>query len=571
MDELLSAETKNFQSIMSESRRLKIPQYQRDYSWNEEQWEELWNDILKGKKNKNKHYMGAMVFISRRDNILEIVDGQQRLTTIAIIIHSVIKLINELVIRDIEKSENSERINIIRSYIGKKSSKDLIWENKLELNEENNKFYNTYIMNFEQSEQLPLKISSSNKLLLNCQNYFYNKILEYANIKDLTKITQNKLYKIMELVEYIVENLIFVKIVATSELSAYTIFETLNDRGIDLSITDLLKNYLLSLFGRKQEQKFAKNRWDGIVQKVELKNFPMFLRYYWMIENKALKKDELFRAIREKIKDRKTALEFLKELDEYADIFSALQDETSFYWNDKNNLKSIVCYLHILKVKQCYPLLMVTLSKIDRKYRANIFKACENVLFRYLTICGKNPNALEDVFNKICNKINNGEIKNYKSIKNELKNIYVKDEEFFNDFIIKSINTKGNQRIAKYILIKINTSLSADKIDININDNNLTLEHILPENPNEEWKKIFNEDEMAEYTYRLGNLTMLSQKRNQSIANAEFSNKIEVYEESDITLTKNIANYYRNKGWNIDSINNRQKYMGKIAKEIWKI
>ncbi len=571
MDELLSAETKNFQSIMSESRRLKIPQYQRDYSWNEEQWEELWNDILKGKKNKNKHYMGAMVFISRRDNILEIVDGQQRLTTIAIIIHSVIKLINELVIRDIEKSENSERINIIRSYIGKKSSKDLIWENKLELNEENNKFYNTYIMNFEQSEQLPLKISSSNKLLLNCQNYFYNKILEYANIKDLTKITQNKLYKIMELVEYIVENLIFVKIVATSELSAYTIFETLNDRGIDLSITDLLKNYLLSLFGRKQEQKFAKNRWDGIVQKVELKNFPMFLRYYWMIENKALKKDELFRAIREKIKDRKTALEFLKELDKYADIFSALQDETSFYWNDKNNLKSIVCYLHILKVKQCYPLLMVTLSKMDRKYRANIFKACENVLFRYLTICGKNPNALEDVFNKICNKINNGEIKNYKSIKNELKNIYVKDEEFFNDFIIKSINTKGNQRIAKYILIKINTSLSADKIDININDNNLTLEHILPENPNEEWKKIFNEDEMAEYTYRLGNLTMLSQKRNQSIANAEFSNKIEVYEESDITLTKNIANYYRNKGWNIDSINNRQKYMGKIAKEIWKI
>ena len=541
------------------------PDYQRDYIMDEKKASKLIESVLL------QIPIPTVYLCEESDGTLSIIDGQQRLTTIAIIIHSVIKLINELVIRDIEKSENSERINIIRSYIGKKSSKDLIWENKLELNEENNKFYNTYIMNFEQSEQLPLKILSSNKLLLNCQNYFYNKILEYANIKDLTKITQNKLYKIMELVEYIVENLIFVKIVATSELSAYTIFETLNDRGIDLSITDLLKNYLLSLFGRKQEQKFAKNRWDGIVQKVELKNFPMFLRYYWMIENKALKKDELFRAIREKIKDRKTALEFLKELDEYADIFSALQDETSFYWNDKNNLKSIVCYLHILKVKQCYPLLMVTLSKIDRKYQANIFKACENVLFRYLTICGKNPNALEDVFNKICNKINNGEIKNYKSIKNELKNIYVKDEEFFNDFIIKSINTKGNQRIAKYILIKINTSLSADKIDININDNNLTLEHILPENPNEEWKKIFNEDEMAEYTYRLGNLTMLSQKRNQSIANAEFSNKIEVYEESDITLTKNIANYYRNKGWNIDSINNRQKYMGKIAKEIWKI
>lgn len=177
MDELLSAETKNFQSIMTESKKLKIPQYQRDYSWNEEQWDELFNDILKGKKNKSKHYMGALVFINRKDNTLEVVDGQQRLTTIAIMIHSVIKFINELINNDIEKEENIERINIIKSYIGKKSSKDLTWENRLELNEENNKFYNTYIMNFEQVTSIPEKVSSSNKLLINCQEFFYKKFL----------------------------------------------------------------------------------------------------------------------------------------------------------------------------------------------------------------------------------------------------------------------------------------------------------------------------------------------------------------------------------------------------------
>ena len=64
MDELLSAETKNFQSIMTESKKLKIPQYQRDYSWDEEQWDELFSDILKGKSNRSKHYMGALVFIN---------------------------------------------------------------------------------------------------------------------------------------------------------------------------------------------------------------------------------------------------------------------------------------------------------------------------------------------------------------------------------------------------------------------------------------------------------------------------------------------------------------------------
>ena len=571
MDELLTAETKNFQSIMSESKKLKIPTYQRDYSWNEEQWEELWNDILKGKKNKNKHYMGALVFINRKDNILEVVDGQQRLTTIAILIHSVIKIITELVKENIDKEKNLERINIIKTYVGRKSSKDLTWENKLELNEENNIFYNTYIMNFEQIGTFPTKISASNKLLYSCQNYFYSNILEYAKISQINKITQNKLYKVIELVDYIVENLLFVKIVATNELNAYTIFETLNDRGIDLSITDLLKNYLLSLFARKQDQKFAKNRWDSIVQKVELKNFPIFLRYYWMIENKSLKKEELFKSIRNTINNRKTALAFLESLNLYAEIFSALQDETSAYWEGKENLKKVIKNLHILRVRQCYPLLMVTLSKLDKKYQYKIFKACENLLFRYLTICGKNPNLLEDVFNKTCNKISKGEILNYQKVKSELKQLYIKDEEFYNDFILKTINTKGNQKIAKYILIKINTHLSTEKIDMDINNINLTLEHILPETPNDNWKEIYDEEIIDEYVYRIGNFTLLSQKRNRNIGNMNFSEKLKVYEKSDIIITKNIFKYYKEKEWNKENIDKRQMQMGKLAKEIWKL
>lgn len=569
MDELLSAETKNFQSIMTESRKLKIPQYQRDYSWSEEQWDELFNDILKGKKNKSKHYMGALVFINRKDNTLEVVDGQQRLTTIAIMIHSVIKFINELIKNNVKKDENTERINIIKSYIGKKSSKDLTWENRLELNEENNKFYNTYIMNFEQVTSIPEKTSSSNKLLINCQEFFYEKILEYSDITDIKKITDKKLFKIMELIDYVVENLIFVKIVATNELSAYTIFETLNDRGIDLSITDLLKNYLLSLFQRKNDQTFAKNRWDSIVQKVELKNFPMFLRYYWMIGNKATKKDELFKAIRNSVKDRKTALAFFNELDEYAEIFSALQDETSYYWNDKNSIKEIVSNLHILKVKQCYPLLMITLKKINRRYWISIFKACEVISFRYLTICGRNPNVLEDVYNKICNKIMSDEINSYNDIKTELKKIYIKDDEFCDSFEKKIVNTKGNQRTAKYLLIKMNTYISTEKIDLDINKNNLTLEHILPENPNDDWKSIFPEDIVEDYIYRIGNFALLSQKRNQHVANSDYITKKELYKKSEIILTKNVEKYYND--WNKESIEKRQKYMSENAKEIWKI
>ena len=570
MDELLTAETKNFISIVSESKKIVVPMYQRAYSWTEEEWDELFEDIVTDKANKSKHYMGAIVFINRPNGVLEVVDGQQRLTTITIIIHAVIKILNYCIENNIDVDINTERKELIKAYVGRKSSIDLTWENKLQLNEENDKFYNTYIMNFEQVSSKPLKMTSTNKLLLSCQEYFYNKVLEYAKIKEIGKINDKKIKQIMQLIEYIIENLIFVKIVATNELSAYTIFETLNDRGIDLSITDLLKNYLLSIFKKKRDREFAKNRWDTIIEKVELKNFPTFLRHYWMIKNKLVRKEALFKEIKNNINNRKDALQLLDELNYYSEIYTALDDENDEYWKDKTRLKDKILALRILKIKQCYPLLMSMFRFIDKKYHEKILEACETVSFRYLTIGGKNPNILEDTYNKICNQIANGEINDYNGIKdNLLTSIYVKDDEFENLFINKSINTRSNQRIAKYILIKINTKVSKEKIDLKIDDSNLTLEHILPENPSEEWKEIFSDEEIVDNVFKIGNFTLLSNNRNKKIGNSDYSMKKNIYKNSELPITKNIEMYYDN--WNVNSIKKRQTEMFKLAKEIWKL
>ena len=290
-----------------------------------------------------------------------------------------------------------------------------------------------------------------------------------------------------------------------------------------------------------------------------------------MIENKLVRKDNLFKEIKNKVSDKKNAFDFLNDLNYYAEIYSALNDENSEFWKEKTNLRENIKFLKILKVKQCFPLLMAALKYVDKKYHKKIFYACEVISFRYLTISSKNPNALEDIYNKICNEISSKEITTYNDIKVQLanSNIYVKDDEFISDFENKIINTKSNQRIAKYILLKINEEISEDNPLLQIDDTNLTLEHILPENPSEEWKNIFDKEIIEESIYRIGNFTLLSSIKNRKLGNENYNKKKEIYKNSDILITKNLAKYYTD--WNYEQIKKRQSEMAKKARLIWKL
>lgn len=224
--------------------------------------------------------------------------------------------------------------------------------------------------------------------------------------------------------------------------------------------------------------------------------------------------------------------------------------------------------LHILKIKQCYPLLMIAIKELDEKKQEKILKMCEIISFRYLTIGSKNPNALEDIYNKACLKITNDLDISIEEIKKLISPIYVKDKEFLDSFKTKMLSTKSNKKIIKYILIKIEEYLN-NTFSYNIEDPKLTIEHILPENPSDDWKSKFNIHELEEYTYRIGNYTLMTEKDNKNIGNEAYENKKKVYSGSSVTLTSSIPKYY--KDWNSDSIDKRQKELAKKAVEIWRI
>ena len=242
---LLDTRTTNFGDLMGNGKIYQVPLFQRDYSWTEENWEDLWQDILALEESpESSHYMGALVLqnSATSDKQFTIIDGQQQLVTLSIIAIAVIEKIRQLVEQEQDPSDNKERQEILNStYLSYRDPRSLRYSSKLRLNENNNDFYQGNLINLRKPLNIRA-IAKSNQLFWKAYQYFLNQI---------DKIQQNlnngeKLANF--LIETIAQRLLFIQINVEHELNAYTVFETLNARGIELSSTDLLKNYLFSLF-----------------------------------------------------------------------------------------------------------------------------------------------------------------------------------------------------------------------------------------------------------------------------------------------------------------------------------
>ena len=105
---LLNTDTEDLKELLSNGKSYSVPPYQRDYSWKEEHWDDLWADVCAVNQFKNTHYMGAIVLQDHRDKSYSIIDGQQRLATLSILALAVIKRIQALIDADSEKDANEE-------------------------------------------------------------------------------------------------------------------------------------------------------------------------------------------------------------------------------------------------------------------------------------------------------------------------------------------------------------------------------------------------------------------------------------------------------------------------------
>ncbi len=551
---LFDTKTLHYAELLGNSKIYKVPRFQRSYAWDESNWEDLWLDIIALQNNEESvHYLGTIVLQTNDNKTYTIIDGQQRIVTLSILILGCLKLLTDLSENGIEPRKNEERKEIfINQYVAYKDPKALTYQSKLTLNDSDKDLFSSYLVQLK----TPLNVSKlpeSNKLMVKAFEYFIEKLKSIGLTNDGEAI--------VEFIESVIANkLFFIQIVVDDTLSAYTVFETLNARGVELTTTDLLKNYLFSLLDNDIDINNLQPRWDKIVNTVSYRNFPTFLRYFINSRQQIVRSERLFKEIKSIISVKDNVVMILDDLEQYADIYIAFDDPENQLWQNNNTVKKILSELNLFGVHQYKSLLLSVYFKMYGQLET-VLRIIRTITFRYNVICKLNPNELERAYNRAAVKVYNEKILTAQELQKELKNVFIDDETFKNIFSTRSFDTTKtkDKRIIRYILLSIENHQYHK--DYHLFDTNATIEHIFSE-------KYFSNEEGIEDSmiYRLGNLTLLESSLNRECTNKSFMQKIDIYKRSQYEITKKIA---ENTEWNKHIIRHRQSELAKIAASIW--
>jgi uncharacterized protein with ParB-like and HNH nuclease domain len=558
MQGIQDTSSRTLRQLLGNGLRYNIPKFQRDYSWTMEQWDDLWQDIDMVRNGEEPaHYLGYLVLQTQDDKNYKVIDGQQRMTTLSVLILAVIKVLQDLVESGVNPKQNTARIDSFRSsYIGYLDPVTLVSQNKLTLNRNNDDFYRQKLVPLQRLPQRGL--NSSEKLMRDCFIWFHNRLKQQFTTGE----------SVAGYLDEIIDKLFFTVITVNDELNAFRVFETLNARGVQLSSADLLKNYLFSIVdtpgSHASEIAEIESLWSKVIAKLGNQKFPEFLRVYWNSRNKTVRKSELFKVIRRSIRNKQEAFQLIRKLENSADIYIALRNPGDELWITKPDISQFLEALKLFQVRQPIALLLASYEHLDKSNFTKILKAIVMVSFRYNVIGGLNPNDQEVVYNQSALKIRRGESFSFAW----LDQIYPEDDSFETAFSnIEFKRTARGHKIIRYILGNIEKQLYQNPIDYQ--SATFSIEHILPENPEEgAWDHI-PDDTLDRCVYRLGNLALLEKNLNKDANSKGYAHKREILTRSSVQSTANIPNHYDQ--WNEQSIISRQRQLARVAKGIWRL
>jgi len=560
MSEFMVMEPTNqsFRELLGNGVKYLVPRFQRDYAWDQEQWEDLWADIESLTVEKF-HYMGYIVTQRKKSNEFEVIDGQQRLVTLSLVVLAAMRQIQSSILNDDNKDENQVRLDeLSRQYIGSKNTVTLKIDNKLTLNRNNDSYYRQITSELKSPSQRGT--STTNKLIGQAFNFFLQKINNVSG------------REIAQFIQSLSDGMTFTRIAVDGSVNAYKVFETLNARGVQLSTPDLLKNFLFSLIA--EESSVSDHDlddldidWAVIVSQLGSVSFTEFVRHHYNAEYKLTTKNNLFKQIRLKITTADQAVQYIRSLKHFAPIYYSLLNAHGEWWSeqeDSENYKKSTKYLDGLKlfgIKQPLSVFLITFDKFNALEFLKTTKYIYNLSIRYNVICHLSPNEQEQKYNKIANKVFSGEFTRASHIKNspEFKSLYPNDSKFKSSFEYHKMPSKLSSKKIRFILCEVETFLGNKKDYLTT-----VLEHVSPQNPDNSWVDSFGEG-VFDCTDRLGNMIVLDE---DNLGTQSFDAKKETYKESGYKLALKISQHTE---WDLQNLNSYQSWLSDQAIKVWNV
>ena len=328
---LLPPELKSIEQLFAGNLRFSVPRYQRSFAWTSDETQELWEDVLNAAKRKNDFFLGTVVLHNRSaTEPQEIIDGQQRLACITMLFSAIRNVF-------LANHDAARAARIQTAFLGSTDfSRDATITPKLVLNRVNDTTFRDCVLESNDAAEIAsfLKdttLKPSNRLLLEAYQFFLAQIhLESAN-----QGTQADNKFLVPLIDTLREKLKLITITVMSEEDANLFFESLNARGRELAISDLVKNRLY--FETKNQVDKAEQLWEQMEGELGRRPVPEFIRHYWIAkkvpkDSAMVREKHLYRMITQAVSGPKPAVELITDLRKSATDYARISDYS--LWSD---------------------------------------------------------------------------------------------------------------------------------------------------------------------------------------------------------------------------------------------
>lgn len=569
----MDSHTLGIGQLINERRYFAVPRHQRDYAWPIGSVEQFLNDVTSAMKNGDSDYfMGLIVLVDTDDpssERYEILDGQQRLATTTMVYAA---------IRNWMKTNgfDDEGTKIQDQFIGISEIGVAQDELRIVLNLNNQKLFQEIVVNQCSDALIEKRIDeagkhSSDKKLAEAAALCRRNIVQLAEASGVDKKDQSII--LFRLAKYLRDNVQVTCLDVTEPENAYTVFESLNDRGIDLSVLDLLKNHVFRTAGHDNEAQIQ-NNWTTMIARLGDRKADDFLKVFWTSRYGRTQRGKLFHDLKKKYSKKQDVLDLSGCLADIAETYANIEVADSDLWVKYSEAtRQSVRALSTLGGLQTHPIILASIERFTEAETERLLHYLITLTVRYQLVGRGRTGRFEITAAAVSAEITSGSLTSANGVWQKLVPLVPNDKEFRQDFegYEETIASRARWLLRELEIQRwqqLNPGKAPQMAPLT-DPNKVNLEHILPKKPDDSWKPVLDKDKnlLTECRDMIGNLCLLDEPSNKKEASRSFPDKIPTYQASDFILTRHLAEHFNH--WDRTTIEARQKELAQLAVLAW--